>query len=256
MDHQEAKKRQEHLQAIQREDRFVKISEREDRCDLNVDAWASLCKNQFLQTWKGVVLQTGVTELGIFPMLLNELKPKTIIELGTYSGGNALWLADHMEIFGIESRVYSIDIDPSLIDDRVKDDPRISFLTGDCFQIEKTFTLELLASLPHPWLIIDDAHVNLSGVLDFFHNNGLQAGDYIVVEDTNPLMWEYWINERGWSAKEEVEGGPYDLINGLREWLLKHETQYLIDTHYQDMYGYNVTKHWNAFIKCVSPQQR
>ena len=252
MDYKDLVACQEHIEALHRADRFVKMSEREDRCDMNVEAWAGLLKTQNLQTWKGVVLQAGITELGIFPMLLHELKPKTIIEFGTCTGGKALWFTDHLEILGIEGRVYSMDIDPSLIDKKVKGDLRITFLEGDSFHVEKTLTPDLLASFPHPWLIIEDAHVNVSGILDYLHQNGLQAGDYIVVEDTNPLLWEYWVKEKDWSLKHEVEGGPL-LMNELREWVLRHESEYLVDTHYQDMYGYNVSINWNAFLKRVSP---
>ncbi len=245
---------QEHIKALLREDRFVKISDREDRCDMKLDAWAGLFKNQFLQTWKGVVLQTAITELGIYSMLLHELKPRTVIELGACNGGNALWLADHLKIFGVEGSVYSIDIDLSLLDKKIKDDPRLKFIEGNSNHIEKTLTPELLASLPHPWLVIEDAHVNVSGILNHFHSNGLQAGDYIVIEDTNPLLWEYWVQEKGWNVKDEVDNGPHHLMAEVREWLLKHESEYRIDSHYQDMYGYNVTKNWNGFLKRVSPQ--
>ena len=37
--------------------RFVKISDREDRCDIPKSAWRPLTNNAYLQTWKGVLLE-------------------------------------------------------------------------------------------------------------------------------------------------------------------------------------------------------
>lgn len=60
-------------------DRFVKISEREDRCDLPESAWRTILKDPYLQTWKGLILAKGIMQVSLYPMLLFELKPKTII---------------------------------------------------------------------------------------------------------------------------------------------------------------------------------
>ena len=41
-----------------------------------------------------------------------ELKPRTVIEIGTAKGGSALWLADQLSIYGVEGfEVHSYDID-------------------------------------------------------------------------------------------------------------------------------------------------
>ncbi|MDJ0797463.1 MAG: hypothetical protein QNJ51_11635 [Calothrix sp. MO_167.B12] len=37
-------------------------------------------------------------------------------------------------------------------------------------------------------------------------------------------------------------------MSDLRDWLLDHENEYLIDTYYQDMYGYNGSKSWNSIL--------
>ena len=48
-------------------------------------------------------------------MLITELKPNIIIEIGSGEGGSAIWLADTMKILGLEPRVYSYDINkPSI----------------------------------------------------------------------------------------------------------------------------------------------
>ena len=225
--------------------RFVKISDREDKCDLPKSTWRPLTENAYLQTWKGVLLEKDPMQIAAYPMLINELQPKTIIELGALKGGSAIWLADQLELLGIEGKVYSVDNDLSQLDQKAKVDPRIDFLEGDCREISTVLPVDLLDSLPHPWLIIEDVHDNLIGILDHFYNSGLQSGDYLIVEDTNQFMWEVWDD---WEDQELIKRGARKLKD-LRNWLMNHEDEYWVDTYYQDMYGYNASKNWNSILK-------
>ena len=38
-------------------------------------------------------------------------------------------------------------------------------------------------------------------------------------------------------------------LDDLRSWLMRHQNEYLVDTHYLDMYGYNGSKNWNSILK-------
>lgn len=248
MDYQTVLQEKKHQSQLFKADRFVKISEREDRCDIPISAWTPMLENAMLQTWKGIILNKSVTEIGLYPMLMYELQPKTIIELGAFNGGSAVWLADHLELFDIPGTVYSMDIDLSLLDKKAEKDSRVNFLAGDSYKIAETFPHEMLSKLPHPWLIIEDSHVNLVGILDYFHQNGFQSDDYLVVEDTSQSMWNYW--REHWDDASEVEQGMRKLPD-LKNWLKDHENEYLVDTHYQDMYGYNGSKNWNSILKKV-----
>lgn len=225
--------------------RFVKISERQDRCDLPKSTWRSLTENAYLQTWKRVLLEKDPMQIAAYPMLVNELQPKTIIELGALKGGSAIWLADQLEQFTIEGQVYSVDNDLSQLDKKAKADSRIHFLEGDCREISTVLPTNLLKNLPHPWLVIEDVHDNLFGILEHFHNNALQAGDYLIIEDTNRFMWEVWSD---WEDRELIQRGLCKM-DQLRQWLNNHQDDYLIDTFYQDLYGYNVSKNWNSILK-------
>ncbi len=227
--------------------RFVKISDREDRGDIPQSAWRPLTDNYHLQTWKGIQMDKSPLEIAIYPMLIYELQPKTIIELGADTGGSAVWLADQLELLGINGSLYSVDIDLSLLDEKAKANPKIKFLEGDCNQIDLALSTTLLSTLAHPWLIVEDAHVNLVGILNYFHNNGLQSGDYLIIEDTNKAMWEEWSD---WEDREFIEQMKRKLFS-LRNWLIKHQNEYLIDTYYQDMFGYNGSKNWNSMLKKI-----
>lgn len=234
-------------QEIDQDNRFVKISSREDRCDLPKSTWRPLTENSHLQTWKGVFLEKDPMQIATYPMLIYELQPKTIIELGALKGGSAIWLADQLEQFGIKGEVYCVDKDLSQLDEKAKADFRIHFLEGDCRNISVALPSEMLATLEHPWLIIEDVHVNMVGVVEYFHCHGLQSGDYLIVEDTNKFMWEVWSD---WDDQEYINQGLRKL-DDLREWLIKHENEYLIDAYYQDMYGYNASKNWNSMLKRI-----
>ncbi|MCL2933606.1 MAG: cephalosporin hydroxylase [Trichodesmium sp. MAG_R03] len=179
-------------------------------------------------------------------MLLQELKPQTIIELSAFNGGIGVSFADSLEIIGIKGNIYEVDIDLSLLDEKAKADSRVKFLQGDCNKLEEVFPAEMLAELPHPWLVIEDAHVNLIAVADYFHNNGPEPGDYLIVEDTSKYMWQAW--QENWDDSGELEKGSQKM-DDLRSWLMRHENEYLVDTHYLDMYGYNGSKNWNSILK-------
>jgi cephalosporin hydroxylase len=233
--------------------RFAKISEREDKCAIPAPAWRALLANRDLSTWKGVPFMKGPTEIALYSMLLYELRPKTIIEIGALSGGSAIWLADHLELFQIEGCVYCIDIDLSLLDEKAKTDSRVHFLEGDCNNMGAIMPPELLSGLAHPWLIVEDAHANAVGVVEYFHENGLKSGDYLIVEDTNETIWELdreELDREDSDDQELIEKGEQKLAE-LKSWLMLHENEYLIDTYYQDMYGYNGSKNWNSILKRV-----
>ena len=47
--------------------------------------------------------------MAIYTKLIWDLKPATLIEVGTLKGGSALWLADMLSAAGLAARVVSVD---------------------------------------------------------------------------------------------------------------------------------------------------
>jgi cephalosporin hydroxylase len=176
-------------------------------------------------TWRGIPLLKDPWEMVLYPMLLWELRPAAIIELGAFMGGSALWLADLASIFGLQPRILSIERDI----DRVQvDDPRIEFIEADLSRITDGLPVPL-AKLPHPWLIIEDAHVNLVTVLTQLEHF-MMNGDYMIVEDT-------------------LSPGKY---REFEEFMLQHGRRLKVDTNYVDNFGYNGTHNWNSVLKCIA----
>ncbi len=164
-----------------------------------------------LMRWRGIPLMKNVFDFAMYPMLIAELRPQAIFEVGSGLGASAIWFADHLTFCGIEGRVYSVD--------RVKVEAehlRVEYLKGDCSNPEHLFDAELLRRAPHPWLVVEDAHHNVGGVLEHFHQY-LSAGDYLVVEDSD--------------VKRET----------LRQLVAAHPGAYLVDTRFTDNFGRNAT---------------
>ena len=231
--------------------RFKTIEERDDRSDVPCELWLPLVvQNGYHTHWKNIICNKSSFEFAIYPMLIQEVRPKTIIELGALNGGSALWLADLLSISQINGLIYSIDIDLSLLHRDVIDDDRITFIQGDCNRIEDVLPKALLGDMPHPWLIIEDCHVNTGGILDYFHHNGVIKDDYIIIEDTNkdalairndPSLGNMYLPP----DKIKEKSAKMDI---LRAWLIDRP-EYKVDTFYLDMFGYNVSKNWNSVLK-------
>ena len=81
----------------------------------------------------------------------------------------------------------------------------------------------LQQNLQHPWLVIEDAHVNLTGVLGYLEKF-TEPGDYICVEDTNPLT-PYISNQGLVKNLGYDESGP-NKLNELRKFLTGRADRY------------------------------
>lgn len=170
-------------------------------------------------TWKDTILFKTVYDLGIYQMMMWELKPKTIIEIGSGEGGSAIWMSDLLTAYDMDCKIISVDIVPPAIEYK-----NVTFLKGDSYEIEKTLDAEMLSQLPHPWLVIEDAHVNVPGVLNYLHPF-LKQGDYLNIEDSE-------------SKQEDIAA-----------FLQNKKGSYKVDTLYCDFFGRNLTCSWNSIFR-------
>jgi len=162
-------------------------------------------------TWANRPLFKTAFDLAAYPMLIAELAPQSVIELGSGSGGSAVWMADIAAAHGVNPNIVSVDRSPVSVGDE-----RITFLTGDIAQLAELLPNELTATLPRPWLVIEDAHVHVGSVLHFFDAH-LAPGDYMIVEDS--------LSKR----------------TSLRAFLERTPHTYRLDTRYLDLFGENTT---------------
>src|SRR5258708_35072876 len=123
-------------------------------------------------------------DIAIYPLLLEEARPRTLNEIGSHMGGSALWFADMGASLGLSMHVYSVD----LAKVTAVSHPSVTFLEGDARKLADTFADQFLADLPRPWLVIEDADHHYQTTLEVlrFFDHRLVAGEYLVVEDGIP----------------------------------------------------------------------
>lgn len=194
-------------------------------------------KAQHSYTYRGVPLLKNPFDLGLYPRLLWALQPRTIIEIGSKSGGSGLWLGDLLNNFGIDGHIYSID----LVKVESVSHPRVTFVGGDGRRLDETLRPEFLQKCPRPWLVIEDAdhtYETSIAVLQFF-DPWLRPGEFIVIEDGI-------VSDLSEDAACTI--GPH---RALREFLRQHGTTYRIASDYCDFYGHNLTWCTNGFLRKV-----
>src|SRR6185295_1395830 len=88
--------------------------------------------------YKGLLNAKSPVDISLYSMLIWELKPATIIELGSFQGGSALWFADQMQAQLGAGTVHSFDINPESVSERA----RHPFLTFHQADMRKPETLD------------------------------------------------------------------------------------------------------------------
>ena len=230
--------------------RYQKITEREDRSDIPISVYNdSICLGKYITLYRDAVIIKNPQELSVYHQFFYHVRPSTVIELGTFSGASAVWYADTATILGLDCHVYSLDIDHTLIHDTIKKTKpdNVTFILGDCNKIEEAFPSSMLQTLPHPWLVIEDAHHNSINVLKYI-NSFMKAGDYIVVEDTDPRAPSKTGLHFTFTAEECEPSGP-EKLNMLKTFVKEHGCDYLVDSFFTDFYAYNCTWHWHGFLR-------
>ena len=228
--------------------RFQKISEREERSNIPPVTSRKLSIGKILVKHYGVSSMKGPIDIVLYEQLLGLVQPQTVFELGSLFGGSALSIANTLKMQGCKGHVYSVDIDLSLLDPRVKDlkPDNLTFIEGDMYKIEEVFPPSTLESLAHPWVVIEDAHANSLGVLEQFHKF-MKEGDYIVYDDTDPeAPTKYGMGRDDYPP---YEAWGYDKLHTLKEFMTKYEDFYYVDSYLTDLFGYNATNNWNGYVR-------
>jgi cephamycin C biosynthesis protein len=161
--------------------------------DWPLDRWADapdgLGFNEFpSHHWRGLRLLKDPETQAAYHDLLWELRPRTIVELGVYSGGSLVWFRDLTRLMGIDCRVVGFDKDLANCQIPSSEMSAIELHEADCAVEEN---LGLLQAVDHPLLIIDDAHRNTFNIMRWAVDELLCVGDYFVIEDMIPYWCRY-----------------------------------------------------------------
>lgn len=185
-------------------------------------------------TYKGIPCLKSPIDLAIYTKLVWDLRPGSLIEIGSNRGGSALWFADQLAAVGLNCRIVSIDLQPPT---NIAD-PRIEFRAGDAAQLGECLSQDRLTRLAHPWLIIEDsAHLYpvTKAAIRFFAD-AMRTGDVLVVEDGV-------IDDLG--LTDEYDGGPN---RAVAEFIAEFPGMYRVMEEYCDMFGTNATYNPNGYL--------
>jgi cephalosporin hydroxylase len=174
-------------------------------------------------TYKGVPCIKCPFDYVMYQMILNEIKPDLLIEIGTNHGGSALYMADIMDAIG-KGKIHTIDID-----DRshslAKAHPRISFFHNgwENYDLDLTKKYETI-------LVIEDASHEYKNTLLAIERFApvVSKGSYLIVEDGI-------IDALGWT--DTYNGGP---VKAIKEFLPSHP-EFEIDYKWINMFGEDAT---------------
>jgi cephalosporin hydroxylase len=193
----------------------------------------SIQRGTLSYTYKGVPCLKNPFDLAIYPLLISKLKPGTIIEIGSASGGSALWLRDLVRNLELPSKIFSFDINP--VNDLMIEG--VEFHFGDIHSLQESKLLEILPKCERPLLVIEDGPHTYEGcksALEFLQPY-MNDGDYIVIEDG--IVYELGLN---------------DYLDGPNRAITEHLTlnsNCLVDREFCDYYGQNFTWSTNGYLK-------
>lgn len=237
--------------------RLVSFFDRPGRSALDRAMVALLCTGKYRTFWRGAPLMKDALSWVILATMLQEIRPRTLFDLGTCGGGAALWLADLSRALDLDAQVVTVDVSDLRSEEvrlRMQEDPRIRFCLGDLTRPASCLPPDLLAALPHPWLVLEDAHVPTLPLLTHFHLHGVKDGDYILFEDTH----EEGPNVSGMGAHdmERYETGfGAQKTRALTLAMTVYGLEYEVDTRYADMFGSDASFMSNAILRRVEPAE-
>jgi cephalosporin hydroxylase len=202
----------------------------DEKVELSVN---TIDKGHHQVSYRGVKAIRCPFDYVIYQMIISEIKPDLIIEIGTRKGGGAYYMADLLDSIG-SGIIHTIDI----VDDAepiAKENKRIKFFTNgwENYDINMALPYEKI-------LIIEDAshmYNDTIGALNKFHSL-VSKDSYFIVEDGI-------INKLG--LEKKYEGGP---LRAIREFLPRHP-EFIVDRKWCDMFGKNATFNVNGYLKKI-----
>lgn len=186
-------------------------------------------------TYKGVPCIKCPFDYVLYQMIVEEVKPDLIIEIGTNKGGSTLYLADLLELQG-KGVIHSIDIKddcPQI----VKDHPRIALFYKGWEDYDDLSQAAGYSTI----LVIEDASHEYLNTLQAIQKFGkvVSKNSYLIVEDGI-------IDDLG--MKKDYNGGPVKAI----EEFLKKNSDFVIDKKWVDFFGPSATFNTKGYLKRIS----
>jgi cephalosporin hydroxylase len=189
----------------------------------------------FHVTYKGVPAIKCPFDYTLYQMILWEVKPDLVIEIGTNKGGSALYLADLLELNG-KGEIHTIDLADNQEDLLLHSHPRIriykeGFIHYDTSSLSNYKTILVIEDGSH---LYEDTLSALTKFAPF-----VTRDSYFIAEDGI-------VTELG--REKEFNGGPQKAVSEF----LKKNNNFIIDRKWCDFFGPNATFNVNGYLKKIS----
>lgn len=184
-------------------------------------------------TYRGIPMQKNPFDYVLYQMLINDIKPDLIIEIGSYNGASALYYSDILDLIG-NGMVHSIDIEDH-VHLLAKQKSNIKFFTTGYQNYDLNNAKEF-----NKIMVIDDGSHYYEDVLKALNKFSvlININSYYIVEDGV-------VSALG--MKNKFNGGPLKAIDEF----LKNNKNFIIDRKYCDFFGKNATFNVNGFLKRI-----
>lgn len=137
--------------------------------------------------WRGHRALKSPLDLWQYQEIIQEVKPRLVIETGTYEGGSAWYLADMLGLLWRDDsdfRVVSVDLAPRATPEH----PHVLYLSGASSTAPEVMShCRYEADLAQPVIVILDSDHRAPHVLAELHAYAdlVTPGSYLIVEDTS-----------------------------------------------------------------------
>ena len=207
-----------------------KISSYTDEVKFNVN---TLEVGHHKTTYKSVPVIKCPFDYILYQMMIFEIKPDLIIEIGAGNGGSALYMADLLDM-NEKGIIHSIDIEDNRWDG-AKSHNRIKFFLGGY----QGYDLKNIENFETILIIEDGSHMyeDVIAALNKFHSF-VTKDSYLIIEDGI-------LDKLGWT--KQFKGGPNKAI---KEFLSSNDS-FIIDRKWCDFFGTNATFNTNGFLKKI-----
>lgn len=183
-------------------------------------------------TYKGVPAIKCPFDYVIYQMIIFEVQPDLIIEIGTNAGGSSLYLADLLEL-NKKGELHTIDLPDNQEDHLLLLHPRIKIFKNG-FQNYDTSGLSEFKSV----LVIEDGshmYEDTYTALNIF-SQFVSKNSYYIVEDG--IVTELGISK-------DYKGGPQKAIKEF----LTNNSMFIVENKWCDFFGKNSTFNQKGYLK-------
>jgi FkbM family methyltransferase len=202
-----------------------------DKSDFNLN---DTYNGHFKVQYKGVPYIKCPMDYTLYQMIVMDIQPDLIIEIGTLNGGGALYLADLLYLLG-KGEVHTINVHNEVYDQKVFNHNKIKFF-NDGFE---NYDLNLTKGF-EKILVIDDASHTYEDVLA-----ALNKFNKIVTKDSYFIVEDGVVSFTG--VADRFNGGPRKAINEF----LQTNSDFVIDRNLCDFFGPNATFNPDGYLKKI-----